>query len=108
MNAGQMPTLTSEKFQDLTPEFQDALKQLDKYAVKEVIPFFLHEPKAQDSINTLEPEIINYYKEMRAKFVTGKEPLTKWDEYVSTIKKMGSDELVKYYSDAYEKWKNSK
>lgn len=44
---------------------------------------------------------------MEAKFVVGQEPLTKWDDYVKMINKMGLDEMLKIYQDAYDRWNKS-
>ena len=46
-----------------------------------------------------------YSQEMISKFLLGKEPLSKWDEFVSTIDKMGVDELLAVYEAAYNRVK---
>lgn len=50
-------------------------------------------------------EIVNYYKQMEAEFISGAADIeTKWDEYVSTIEKMGINEVLKVYQTAYDRW----
>ncbi|OAS21220.1 extracellular solute-binding protein [Paenibacillus oryzisoli] len=49
------------------------------------------------------PDVAKYEEEMFIKFVTGKEPLSKWDEYVATWKKKGGkalmDSKIKTYNE---------
>lgn len=51
-------------------------------------------------------DITSYVDQMRAKFITGVEPLTdaSWDAYVNEINKMGIDELLKIKQAAYDRW----
>lgn len=51
--------------------------------------------------NELNDSIKTYTEEMLSKFLLGQEPLTKWDEYVKTIKDSGIDQVIKIYEDAY-------
>lgn len=50
-------------------------------------------------------EIQTYYKQMEAEFITGAADIdAQWDTYVSTIEKMGLDEVMKVYQAAYDRW----
>lgn len=46
-----------------------------------------------------------YSQEMISKFLLGTEPLSKWDEFVSTLNEMGVDELLGAYESAYNRVK---
>ncbi len=74
-------------------------------AAKHVMPLFItptvEESKEVAKVNTA---IASYKEEMFVKFVMGKEPLEKFDEYVKRIKEMGVDKVVKIYQDAYERY----
>lgn len=48
-------------------------------------------------------DIDNYVKQMTAKFITGFEPLSKWDQYVSDVKKMGIEEVMAVKQAAYDR-----
>lgn len=50
-------------------------------------------------------EISTYYNEMFHKFVLGKEPVDKFDEYVKTIKQLGIDEAVSILQAQYDRSK---
>lgn len=43
-----------------------------------------------------------YIAEMQYKFITGQEPLTNYDSYLEQLQKMGIEELIKLYQDAYD------
>ena len=44
----------------------------------------------------------NYITEMTCKFITGQEPLTNFDTYMDTLQKMGIENLIALYQDAYD------
>lgn len=45
---------------------------------------------------------------MTLKFILGVEPLSKFDDYVSQVKKMNVDEAVKINQAAYDRFINKK
>lgn len=45
-----------------------------------------------------------YRSEMFTKFVVGKEPLSKWDEYVRKLNEMGLPELMEIYETAHNRY----
>lgn len=50
----------------------------------------------------------NYIAPMVTKFIVGKEPLAKWDEYVAKAKSLGADEYTKIHDTAYRRTYNIK
>jgi putative aldouronate transport system substrate-binding protein len=67
--------------------------------------FMSYTPDEQSVIDSKYTEISTYVKEMRGKFITGiKNVKTDWDEYVATIKKMGIEDVLKVYQEAYDRW----
>lgn len=51
-----------------------------------------------------ETDIGAYVAEMQMKFINGEEPLTNFDNYLDTLKKMGIENLIKLYQDAYDRY----
>ena len=43
-----------------------------------------------------------YISEMTCKFITGVEPLTNFDPYMDTLQKMGIENLIALYQEAYD------
>lgn len=64
-------------------------------------------PEEQKEINTIEMDLESYVEQMEAKFITGVEPMSNWDDYVETIKGMNIDRYVEIYQDAYDRWEES-
>ncbi|QHT58515.1 extracellular solute-binding protein [Paenibacillus lycopersici] len=62
----------------------------------------------QTEATTLLSDLSTYVTQMEARFVTGQEPLSNWDKYVSQLKKMGSDRIVELYQGAYDTWNANK
>ncbi|RJG26503.1 extracellular solute-binding protein [Paenibacillus thiaminolyticus] len=58
----------------------------------------------QSEVSSIRSDLDTYVKQMEAKFVTGQEPLTNWDKYLETCKKMGGDRIVEIYQAAYDRW----
>ena len=56
---------------------------------------------AQKAVAEIE-NIGNYITEMTCKFITGVEPLTNFDTYMDTLQKMGIENLVALYQEAYD------
>ena len=55
-------------------------------------------------LTTLNADIDTYRQEMVAKFVAGQEPLTKWDEYVAQMKKLGTEEVEQIINQGYQRY----
>ncbi|MDF2927030.1 MAG: extracellular solute-binding protein [Paenibacillaceae bacterium] len=74
-------------------------------AAKHILPAFIT-PTIEESkeVAKLNTAIASYKEEMFVKFLMGKEPLDKFDEYVARIKEMGVDKIIKIYQDAYDRY----
>lgn len=53
-------------------------------------------------------EANTYFREMFLKFVMGVEPLSKWETFVATLKKMGIEEAIKIQQSAYDRFQARK
>ncbi len=59
----------------------------------------------QKELQNIHTDINTYYEENVDKIIMGVEPLSKWDEVVSQIKKMDIDKAIKIYQDALDRTK---
>ncbi|MGG1517593.1 extracellular solute-binding protein [Paenibacillus oryzisoli] len=87
-------------------EQDDAVKVWEQTdAAKHVLPGFLT-PTVEESkeLAKLTTAISSYKEEMFVKFVMGKEPIDKFDDYVKRIKEMGIDNVVKIYQDSLDRY----
>ncbi len=56
---------------------------------------------AQKAVAEIE-NMSTYISEMNYKFITGAEPLTNFDTYMDTLQKMGIEDLIALYQQAYD------
>lgn len=56
----------------------------------------------QDKLTTLWTDILSYYTQTKAKFITGQLPLSEFETFKSTIEKMGIDEVLQIKQKAYD------
>src|SRR5699024_11444180 len=64
-------------------------------------------PDEQKEINTIEMDLESYVEQMEAKFITGVEPISNWENYVETIEGMNIDRYIEIYQDAYDRCEES-
>ncbi len=58
----------------------------------------------QSTVNTIQQDLNSYVEQMEARFITGVEPLSNWDDYVQTIESMNLEEYVQIHQEAYDRW----
>jgi putative aldouronate transport system substrate-binding protein len=61
-----------------------------------------------DKLAKITTEVKTYNDEMVLKFILGAEPLTKFDDYVAQLKKLGIDEGIKINQAAYDRYLSKK
>ncbi|MEF3304752.1 extracellular solute-binding protein [Paenibacillus sp. GYB003] len=108
---GSYPGYVQEKYfkgSETLPESIAVGKKAQPYAVKELWNNFNFTEEETEFRSTVGNDIQNYIGETEAKFITGSMPMSEWDKYVATVQKMGVDEYMKIYKQAYERYKNSK
>ncbi len=81
-------------------------KKIEPYA-EVPFPLVYLTTDEQKKVNTIEVDLKSYVQQMEAKFITGVEPLSNWDNYVETVQKMNTEEYVEIYQQAYDRWKES-
>ena len=57
-----------------------------------------------EKINNLMTDIGTYRDEMVTKFILGQEDLSKWDAFISTLKEMGIEEVLKLKQQQYDRF----
>ena len=58
--------------------------------------------EVNERLVVLETDLNNYLKEATAKFIIGELPFEEWDTYVETLNKIGLEEWVSIYQDAFD------
>jgi len=100
--------LTSKTFKggEATPPSMAAAEKVAPQWPEEVWPPFTYTADELLRFTPLQTDINKYVSEMTDKFITGDAPFSEWDNYVSTIQKMGLKDYLEIYKAAYERYKN--
>lgn len=107
---GGNPTIVKPDFfkgGETMPVPMKAVEDIKPYLLKEVWGAFSFTIEESERKTILENDILTYIDQMIPKFIQGKEPLSKWDEYVAQVKKMGLDEYMKLYDAAYQRYQKN-
>lgn len=83
------------------PAVEEAEKQIDPFLPKQVYGAPLLDDATSKKLDTMRQDIDSYVSANSAKFITGALGFDKWDEYVSTLKKMNLDQVEKIYQEAF-------
>lgn len=63
-------------------------------------------PKHASEYATLVTDINTYIDESRAQFISGALPVSQFDQYIATLKRMGMDRLLEILQESYEAYNN--
>lgn len=74
---------------------------------KKAFPLTYFTEEELQRVNALTVDLQTFIEQMEAKIVVGQDPVSKWEDYVQTMNKMGVEELVKIYQASYDRWKSA-
>lgn len=90
-----------------TQVLKNSLYDQYKPFLAEKLPILSFTKEELEAISVMNTDLSNFVDEMKAKWVTGQADIDKeWDGYVDRLYKMGLEEYIKIYKDAYERYKN--
>ncbi len=95
-----------EDINDDKPKLLDTIAMLQPYLV-DPFPSVMPTEEESNRMGELFTDIQTYQAEMIMRFVMGKESMTKWDEYVSKVKAMGIDEVLKIRQAQWDRFQKS-
>lgn len=87
----------------LDEEYVQYRDEVEKY-IRPTIPALSYTEEERDVLNNIYTEIQTYKDEMIDRFIIGKEPIEKFDEFVERIQSMGIDDVLKVVQDAYDRY----
>ncbi|AQS53990.1 Lipoprotein LipO [Jeotgalibaca dankookensis] len=93
-------------FEIFLQEESDA--KVNKYG-EVAYPLVYLTPEEQEVVSGVEVDLQTYVRNSEAQFITGQLELNdeNWEEYVSTIEKIGVEDYVEVYQSAYDRWLES-
>ncbi|MFD1956789.1 ABC transporter substrate-binding protein [Paenibacillus thailandensis] len=105
---GSYPAFAKQAYFRGSESLPEALASAEKVkndAVKEIWTSFNFTEEETGFMSSTGADISSYISEMESKFINGSASFDEWDNYVATLKKMGSDEYMKVYQAAYDRYK---
>lgn len=84
----------------------DVDKTLEQY-MQDPWPFIYATTEESSIISQYMVDIQTYVEEMMVSFISGVTPLDQFDTYISTLKSMNMDEILKIKSEQYERYQNA-
>jgi len=105
---GGFPSMVKEDFFQgvaSAPQSLEASEKLESDMIEDdlIWPTLTYTNEENQQLNSFGSDIEKYVGEMRDKFISGDEPLSKWDEYVAEIEKMGLEDYMKIKQDALDR-----
>ena len=107
---GAYPSIVNEKYfngSEGQPDSIEAAKKLEPYFPEEVWAPFSFTLEENEFMSTTGADIQNYVEEMEAQFITGRTSFDQWDNYVSTLEKMGLAKYMEIYNAAYKRYQQN-
>jgi len=87
------------------PEQKDALARWAfPDMLKHIVPPLTPTPAESAEFAAIMAEVNTYQREMESKFIIGTEPLSNWDTYVGTIKRLGIDRAIEIQNAALSRY----
>lgn len=109
-SGGGYPGLIMErtfKGAETLPATLEATEKLEANMLDEAWPIFTYTVEENNELSSIQSDIHKYVNEMQDKFITGNEPLSKWDQYIKRIETMNLEKYMEIQNDAYNRYKNS-
>lgn len=86
------------------PQQQQAVEEWSEESTELILPTLYPTDEETEIYTDVMTEVSTYRSEMFTKFIIGKEPLDKFDEYVETIKKYGIDDVIAVKQAQYDRY----
>ena len=85
-------------------KFEAAVSFYDPYIVEPVPALKFTDEEKSTITSVYEGEIKTYLDESLDAFITGKKPLSEFEDFVAQMKKMGIEDILKIYNDAFQRY----
>jgi putative aldouronate transport system substrate-binding protein len=103
---GRYPGLANDTWfrgVETTKQSVEGSELVKQYALEEVWPKFTFTEEESDMLSTVGNDLSKHLDESRSAFITGKKPLSEWDDFVAQFQSMGLDEYVKAHQACYDR-----
>nr|WP_150960057.1 extracellular solute-binding protein [Aneurinibacillus sp. XH2] len=104
---GSYPGYVKEQYfkgSETLPESIATGEKAEPHRVPEIWNNFNYTEEETEFMSSIGKDITSYVNEAEAKFINGSMPFSEWDNYVKTVEKMGLEEYMRVYKQAYERY----
>lgn len=104
---GNNPTIIKEPFfagAEMQPIPYQAALNMMPFVPEEVWPDFTFTLEENERLSVVKTDLNKYFSQMRTEFISGKTSLDTWDNYLQQMEKMGLQEFMQLYNQAYERY----
>lgn len=104
---GGYPSIVTQEFfhgMENAPAAVEAAKDHEPHMIEETWPSFTHTETENEFLQSVGVDINTYVTENKDLFITGRRPMSEWDEYVETIENMGLDEYMEIMETTIERY----
>src|SRR5699024_9821281 len=84
-----------------------AADDIEAFTPDEIWDRFTFTEEENDILSNKGTEVTKYVEEMRDKFIAGQESLDNYDKYVETLEKMGLNDVIDAYQEAYDRYQEN-
>ncbi len=99
-----IPLKQSKGFEYTSDKFESAVSMYEKDITAPVPPLKFTDEEKSTLTSVYTGEIKTYLDESLDSFITGKTPLSGFDAFVENLNKMGLNDILKIYNDAYARY----
>jgi putative aldouronate transport system substrate-binding protein len=90
--------------------YPEQLQAVSNWAIpdpyRHVLPPITPTPEESQEIARIMTDITTYANEMMVRFILGTEPLSGFDNYINTVRRMGIDRAIAIYDTAVTRYNN--
>jgi putative aldouronate transport system substrate-binding protein len=99
--------VTSIGIQETNPQNyyigQETREKLEPVA-RPTFPLLYFTEDEQMELNFLLADLESFVQQAEARFITGQQPLSEWESYLSTLNRIGAPRVLEIYQAAFERW----
>lgn len=89
---------------ETAPQSMEAAEKIDPFTPEEIWPGFTFTDEENKVLDSTGHDVSKYVEEARDNFISGNMSLDDWDDYLAELDKMGVDDVIEVYQDAYERY----
>lgn len=104
---GSYPGIVREKYfkgSEGTPQAVEGTKQVSDHVIKKIWPGFTYNSDEAEELDTISADMDKFTTESRSAFISGKKPMSDWDDYVGKFDEMDLKRYLEIQQAALDRY----